>query len=104
MLDGPPDAAEIVQAAAAFGLRAELPAQQQVCEVWAAHWPAVRLFAAMQTQWLWNMAGRTGLDYAALPVVERRIGIGARTARRAFGDLQVMEAEALRWFAQRTAG
>ena len=102
VLDGPPDAAEVQRAAAAFGLALEGVPEPQPLDVWADHWPAVRLFGAMQTQWRRDMAGPTGLDYAALPAVERRLGIRGRRARRAFDYLRVMEAEALRLMRERT--
>lgn len=102
MLEGPPDAAEMTEAARAFGLVMQMPAPEP-CEVWAEHWPAVRMFAALQTQWLHGLAGRTGLNYTALPVVARMLGVGPRAQRLAFGHLQVMEAEALRWFARQAA-
>lgn len=97
MLEGAPDAAGISEAAQAFGLVVAAP-EPDVCEVWAEHWPALRIFGAMRTQWLEGFSGPTGLNYAVLPLVERRLGISPRKARRAFDFLQVMEAEALRWF------
>jgi hypothetical protein len=71
-------------------------------ELWAEHVPAVQLFEAMCTQWRTSaMGGRIGFDYAALPVVEKRLGLGRRVARRAFEYLQLMEATALEWYAAR---
>jgi hypothetical protein len=102
VLDVPPDAAEIQRAAAAFGLVIEGGHEPQLLEVWADHWPAVRLFGAMQTQWRRDMSGPTGLDYSALPVVERRLGIRGRRAQLAFDHLRLMEAEALRLMRERT--
>ena len=95
------------EAARAFGIRLEGPPpdspELELVEVWAEHWPAVQLFGAMQTQWRHGFSGPTGLDYAALPVVEHRLGLSSRTARRAFPFLQALEAEALTWFAERRA-
>lgn len=99
MLQGTPDVAAVQDAAAAFGLQVQQP-DQAVCEVWAEHWPALRIFGAMQTQWLQGLNGRTGLNYAVLPIVQQGLGISPRKARTAFHHLQVMEAEALRWWAE----
>lgn len=63
-------------------------------EVWACHWDTVRLFAAMGTQWRTGMRGPTGLDYAALPVAARALGV--RLTRRRFADLRTLEAEVLK--------
>jgi hypothetical protein len=112
VLQGPPDAAATNAAAAAFGIALvgsdgqPLPNEAPFCEIWAEHWPAVRLFGAMQTQYRRSpLTGRvTGLDYAALPVVEQRLGIGRRQARQAFDALRVMEAHAVLHYAQQSQG
>lgn len=92
------------EALAAFGLAlAGPPEQPQEIEVWPETDTPARLFAGLLTQWRMGPAGPVGLDYAALPVVERRLRIGRRAAREAFAGLQVMEAEALRWFAEQRA-
>lgn len=82
----------------------ELPreaTQQEPVELWAEHEEAVRVFAAMLTQWRVGFGGPIGLDYNVLPVVERRLSM--RPCPHRFRDLQVLEAEALRWFAQKGA-
>lgn len=99
VLQGPPDAAEINASAAAWGLRLEMP--QQLQPLWAELAAVVALFGAMQTQWVLDAEGRPALNYAALPVVEQRVGISPRRRRRVFADLRVMEAEGRRWFASR---
>lgn len=71
----------------------------QPVEVWPAHEGAVRLFVAMQTQWRMGPGGAVGMDYAALPVVVRLRRL--RCGRADFERLQVMEAEALEFFAER---
>lgn len=43
-----------------------------------------------------TLAGPTGLDYNAIPITARMLGIKQRQARESFHDLRVMEAEALR--------
>lgn len=102
MRDAAADSRGVQESAAAWGLvvdPADLP-PPDVCEVWAEHWPAVRLFGAMLTQWRDTPNG-PGLVLEALPVVERRLGISRRQARLAFDHLRVMEAEARDWWAER---
>jgi hypothetical protein len=102
VLQGPPDAAELKASAAAWGLALEMP--QQLQPVWAELAAVVALFGAMQTQWVLDADGQPALNYAALPVVEQRVGIAPRRRRRVFADLRVMEAEGRRWFASRGSG
>ena len=73
-------------------------------EIWPENWPALRVFLAMQTQWRVGMAGPVGLDYGVLRLVERRIGITPRQARRHFVALQVLEGECLRIWSERRNG
>lgn len=100
MLKGAPDAAYLQQAAEQ-GMpvppRAALP-------LWAELVPVVELFSAMRTQWVADALGRPALNYAVLPVVERRLGLSPRRSRRVFADLQVMEAEGRLWFAEQQRG
>ncbi len=100
MLKGQPDAADLQRTAAGLGLRLVLP--ETTVPLWAELVPAVELFAAMQTQWVLDAAGELALNYAALPVVEARIGIPARRRRQVFADLREMEAEARRMAARRS--
>lgn len=90
--------AEINEAAKAFGLTTQ-GLEKPTCEVWSENWPAVSLFREMQTQWRMGPSGPVGLDYSALP---GRMGINAgnRSERQVFNALQVMESEALKWFAE----
>ena len=69
-------------------------------EVWACNWPALQLFRAMKTQWQvvavpqGLMPGRLrylGLNYAVLPVLERRLKV--RCDADTLSALQVMEVE-----------
>jgi len=55
------------------------------------------VFEALSTQWRVGVRGATGLDYAALPVTARMLGI---TARSVFDDIRVMEAAALKQISQ----
>lgn len=70
-------------------------------DVWPENWVALELFAALQTQWRIGMGGPTGLDYAALPAVMDLQHIAAPERPEVFESLRVMEAEALRVFAER---
>lgn len=69
--------------------------------VWPENWQPLRVFLAMQTQWRVGMAGPTGLDYTALPAVGQMLGLGRKAQRRSFPAVQVMEAEALKVFAEK---
>ena len=69
-------------------------------EVWGCNWPALQLFRAMKTQWqvvalpMGMLPGRLhhlGLNYTALPVVERRLKV--RCDADTLSALQVMEVE-----------
>lgn len=66
--------------------------------VWPENWDAVQVFLAMSTQWRFAVgmgnAIWQGLDYTALPVVERRLGI--RDRADCFARLRVIEAAAVR--------
>ena len=69
-------------------------------DLWACNWPALQIFRAMKTQWravalpMGLAPGRLhylGMDYAALPVVERRLKVHCDTDT--LTALQVMEVE-----------
>lgn len=103
MLQGTPGRRDVEDAARAFGLDAAAvadagPALSADIEVWPDNADAVRLFAAMLTQWRVGAAGPVGLDYGVLPLLVRHLGLRKRRARAALAGLQVMEAEALAWF------
>lgn len=91
-------------AAAAFGLA--LPAaEREECELWPENAKAIALFEALMSQWrMGAMGGATGLDYAAIPAVAAMLGLRGGALRRAFDGLRLMEAEALRWFAEQRRG
>lgn len=90
-MEGPPDVAHLSAACQAQGLVYE--ASEATVPLWRDHVQVVELFAAMQTQWLVGPGGIPALNYEALPVVERRIGIAPRRAKAVFADLRVMERE-----------
>lgn len=64
-------------------------------EVWPDAWPAFCLFEALGTQWRLGPGGPSGLDYAAIPGTASMVGIKRSELVGAFGDLRVMEHEAL---------
>lgn len=71
-------------------------------EVWECNKKSWLLFLAMQTQWRVGMNGATGLDYTVLPIVARQIGIRLKPPR--FADIQAMEGEVLKVFAEKNGG
>ncbi|MDQ7987074.1 DUF1799 domain-containing protein [Pseudomonas sp. G34] len=71
--------------------------EDEEVEVWPCSWPAFRVFEALSTQWRVGVRGATGLDYTALPVTARMLGIAARSV---FDDIRVMEAAALKQISQ----
>jgi hypothetical protein len=68
----------------------------QALALWPENQTPVMLFEAMLSQWRMGFKGPVGLDYAALPVVSKLLGIGARELRGAFSGVRVMEAEVMR--------
>jgi len=84
----------------AFGLKAS-DLQEAVVDVLPDVWPAFQLFRAMSTQWRMGMAGATGLDYAAIPVTGKLLGMNSKAIRSVFDDVRCMEGEALRCMAAR---
>ena len=64
-------------------------------KVWPDNVPTLNVFVAMSTQWRVGNNGATGLDYAALPVVEYRVGV-----RADFDGLRAMEEAALAQMAE----
>ena len=77
---------------------ADLQAQQQAgdLEVPPDCWPTVMAWLAVQTQWRIAPSGRAiGLDYSAVDVALRRLGIEDADGEL-FAGLQVMEVAALR--------
>jgi len=76
--------------AARFGLTVE-EASSPPAEVYPDNLATVNVFIAMQTQWRVGMAGATGLDYAALPVVMRCVGVARKDWSHVFDGLRAME-------------
>lgn len=65
-------------------------------ELWPENLLPMRVFLAMQTQWRIGMGGATGLDYSALPAVEKRLGVRKKERGACFRGVQVIEREVLR--------
>jgi hypothetical protein len=67
----------------------------EAIEIWPDNVSAVNVFIAMATQWRIGMAGATGLDYGALPVVMRMVGVPLANRAEVFEQVRVMEDSAL---------
>jgi hypothetical protein len=65
-------------------------------EAWPDNIQAIRVFISMDTQWRTGMNGSTGLDYAALSEVWRRLKVPPAERDDVFDDLRVLEGAALR--------
>lgn len=66
-----------------------------VIEVWECNADAFYVFEAMWTQWRIGMAGATGLDYAAMPVVMDMVGVKKKRRPEVFASVRIMENVAL---------
>lgn len=91
--DATPDHDEI----AAFGLRLESEEPQHT-ECWPDNWQALEVFAALMTQWHVGMSGVIGLRYEAVQPVLDLMGVRKKARAGIFGDLRIMENEALQVF------
>lgn len=69
-------------------------------EVWECNADAFYVFESMATQWRVGMAGATGLDYAAMPVVMDMVGIKKKSRAEVFASVRIMETEALATMAE----
>lgn len=72
-----------------------------VVEIWPENLQPFEVFRAMLSQWRHGFNGPTGLDYAALPIVEQRLGVKKRDRADIFAAVQVMESEALAEWSKR---
>lgn len=94
---------DLQTAAAALGVAdqltylTDLTDEPATCPLWPDSIHAVRLFAALLTQWRVSAVGLLGLDYAAVPVVARQLGLRGGWLRQALAGAWTMEAEALAW-------
>lgn len=85
-------------------LEVDAMAYPEAFEVMAQNVDAVRIWLAVETQWrvAVGMGGIAwlGLDYNAVDVVLRRVGLTVERANEVFGDLMVMEAAAVAAFGE----
>jgi len=79
---------------AAFGFRPE-DFDNGATEVWPENEVAVEVFCAMTTQWREGPNGRTGLDYAALPVLFDLAKVEQGERPEVFASLRTLEVAAL---------
>lgn len=82
-------------------MRDGITASAAVTPLWPEHQTALQIFGAVQTQWRVGMAGATGLDYTALPIVMELYQVAPADRRQVFDDVRVMEGEALRFFGEK---
>lgn len=93
------------EALAAFGLKREGPLPEDAAfRVWPENWEAVRMFIVLATQWSVGMNGPTGLRYESLPMVLRMRQVPRAEWSGLFDQVRVMEAEALKYFAEQRGG
>jgi hypothetical protein len=83
------------KALAAFGLRAELSEQDNVFYLWPEHWPALRVFMRLRSQWQPGHSGVIGLRYESIPFVMDLESIGQSDRPSVMDDLQLMESTVL---------
>lgn len=81
-------------------LRPEAVSRDDAFQIWPENWNSLHAWLACETQWrvLTGSGGRDyqGLDYTAVDVVMRRLGLEDQV----FSDLQEMERAALATFAE----
>ena len=81
------------EALAAFGLYLEGPRPDTACDVYADNWSAVQVFLSSATQWRHGMHGAYGLDYPAVRMVARTIGV--KWDAQLLLDITIMESAML---------
>ena len=74
--------------------------EDNIIEVWECNADALYVFESMATQWRVGMAGATGLDYAAMPVVMDMVGVERKRRPEVFSSVRIMETEALATMAE----
>lgn len=74
--------------------------EDNIIEVWECNADAFYVFESMATQWRVGMAGATGLDYAAMPVVMDMVGVERKRRPEVFSSVRIMETEALATMAE----
>ena len=92
---------------AAFGLQADAAdparAPEKLCCLWPCNVRTFQIWQGLQTQWRISTQGREGLDYAGVSAYLHNVArVKLRDFSATFGELQAMEAAALRvWSEQR---
>lgn len=77
----------------AFGLSAD-DFEHESVEIWPDCIDAYMVFDGMNTQWMTNMGGVTGMVYASIPVVCQAVGV--ELCKDLLSDLRVMEVAAIK--------
>ncbi len=84
-----------------LGLRPEYFKKDEFdIEVWECNAEAFYVYLGMGTQWRESFAGRTGLDYSAMPVVMDMVGVGKKRRPEVFASVRIMESVALETMAE----
>ena len=79
---------------AEFGLE-ESDFPERNVELWPEHWPVLKFFYGICTQWRQGAAGPTGLDYNVVFSELKRQGFKNKHFQSMLDDLRVIEHEAL---------
>lgn len=87
---------------ASWGLCASDFAESDGIELWPDTVQAFGVFSRLNTQWRVGVGGRTGLDYAAVPITLELLGIERAEWPALFDDLRHMERAALTSMHKRT--
>lgn len=74
--------------------QSELP-KSEATQLWPEHWPVLRFFCEIATQWRQGAAGPTGLDYNVVFAELTRQGFKNKKFQNMLDDLRVIESEAL---------
>lgn len=89
----------------AHGLAALAATAVEEIDLWPCNLPAWQCWQNLQTQWRVGMAGRTGLDYAAVLAYLRAVhGLRGPELLEVFGGLQGCEMAILELQAEREQG
>lgn len=90
---------ELMEAAAACGLKLEQTEAPQHTECWPCNWAAKQVLQALATQWRVTQSGHTlGLHYEVLPGVLPMCGVPVNQHEDTFWALRQMESALVPWF------
>jgi len=100
--DEPAPSDQITEALAALGLQADGDLEvEEVFELWPENVKAFNYWRSVQTQWMFTGMGvATGLNYAGIESDMNMNGIRKKDRPELFAAVKVMEAAALREWAQ----